>query len=90
MNKTKINISVNGVVYELVVDKDKEPLYRQAARGLEHLLVTMKSNWRVSKGDHISLAAFILYFASLEKEESSINNGEKLMEDILKKLDNIN
>lgn len=90
MEKVKINIPINGTMYELYIEPRKEPLYRQAARDLEKTLVSLKANWKISKGDFISIAAFILCYSALENKQSSLQVIEvEMIEDLIKKLDSV-
>ena len=62
MDKVNINIQIGEYKHPLVVNKDEEPVYREAARLINDRLVAYQTKYRVSK----LTPYFVLSFAVLD------------------------
>ncbi len=71
-NELSINISINGRIYPLRIDRRQEEKYRKAAKMINDIVLEYKKKYvNQDAQDHLAMTAFQLVLKSLEIEEKA-------------------
>lgn len=88
VGKKKINIVIDGNVFELYIDIKDEELYRRAGKEVDERIASLKSKWKVqNNNNYMTMVAFQLAFEKAEREIAERDSPAKeQLNDILNKL----
>ncbi len=86
-DKFNITLKIAGTSIYPTIERVEEEAYRQAEREVNRLVISLRSGWRASETEYLSMAALMMAVTAVKRRmEGSVNDDVDALKEIEKKL----